>query len=68
MWWHNSTVGHEEDTSSNSTTYTVKGMWPYVNYTFKVLALTEAGPGAWSEEIVVQTDVGSKYISYGNIA
>lgn len=57
----NSSVERYEFTKSNATSYTVKGLWPYVEYTFKVAAVTAFKQGPWSEECIVRTEVGGKY-------
>ena len=59
--WQNFSGYKEEDTKSDITHYTLQGLAPYVYYKLKCLALTEAGPGAWSEELTIQTDIGGKY-------
>lgn len=59
--WKNSTASGEEDTPSNSTRYKMQHLSPYVHYNLKALAITEAGPGPWSKEVTVRTEIGSEY-------
>nr|XP_042906937.1 phosphatidylinositol phosphatase PTPRQ isoform X1 [Parasteatoda tepidariorum] len=38
--------------------YLIDGLNPYTNYSISVQAKTNAGYGAWSEPVVIQTDIG----------
>lgn len=58
--WKNSSSGGEEDTKSKNTFYTVRHLTPYVDYTFRVLALTAAGTGEWSKQVKDRTEVGGQ--------
>ena len=62
--WKNRTHEDEKGVHSSQLSYTVRTLIPYVEYTFKVLAVTEAGRGPWSKEQTVRTDVGSKFYKF----
>lgn len=54
------------DMESKFANYTVEGLLPYVNYSVKVCAQTEAGRGEWTEELDFRTEIGSKLNIYKN--
>lgn len=58
--WQNSSSTGEEETRSTATFYTIRNLTPNVNYTFKVMALTEAGPGEWSVRVTGETKIGGE--------
>ena len=58
--WKNWTKEGEIDTGSTNSFYTLRYLSPHVDYTFKVLALTAAGPGKWSNEVNNRTKIGGK--------
>lgn len=58
--WKNSSSEGEEDTKSKTPFYIVQHLTPNVEYTFRVLALTTAGPGEWSKGVKDRTKIGGE--------